>query len=128
MARKSSSRKSRSASSWAGAGATIVLFEVGESAPERLAPFRRLASDFRGDLSLDPYSVPSGAAEAWSFVRGEDLSLQIIVELEEPTDDADDAYVLGQPGDARSDPTGIAWDEVDLDAGRGGLVQRVDDA
>ncbi len=61
------------------AGASIALFRTGEATARRLAPFRRLATNFAGDLSIDPYSVPSGALEAWSFVRGEDLSLRVVV-------------------------------------------------
>jgi hypothetical protein len=43
-----------------------------------LAPFALLAREFKGDLSYDPSSSPSGAAEAWSFVRGKDLSMRVI--------------------------------------------------
>ena len=64
------------------AGAPITLFEIPEASAAWLAPFRRLAANFQGDLSIDPYSVPSGAASAWSFVRGEDLSLRVVVRTE----------------------------------------------
>ncbi|HEV7507702.1 MAG TPA: hypothetical protein VGS07_22650 [Thermoanaerobaculia bacterium] len=43
-----------------------------------LAPFALLAREFKGDLSYDASSSPSGAAEAWSFVRGKDLSMRVI--------------------------------------------------
>ena len=43
-----------------------------------LAPFALLARELKGDLSYDPSSSPSGAAEAWSFVRGKDLSMRVI--------------------------------------------------
>ncbi|HEX9942874.1 MAG TPA: hypothetical protein VGG03_12715 [Thermoanaerobaculia bacterium] len=43
-----------------------------------LAPFALLAREFKGDLSYDPGASPSGAAEAWAFARGEDLSLRVI--------------------------------------------------
>ena len=43
-----------------------------------LAPFKVVANEFRGDLSLDPYSRPEGADAAWSFVRGEDLALRVL--------------------------------------------------
>lgn len=43
-----------------------------------LSPLALLAIQFKGDLSYDPGSSPSGAAEAWTFVRGEDLSLRVI--------------------------------------------------
>lgn len=64
-------------------GAALTLFAyrppaLGAPAAD-LAPLKLLAREFQGDLSLDPYSEPTGAAEAWSFVRGEDLSLRVIV-------------------------------------------------
>jgi hypothetical protein len=43
-----------------------------------LAPFALLAREFKGDLSYDPGSSPSGAEEAWTFVRGQDLGLRVI--------------------------------------------------
>lgn len=43
-----------------------------------LAPFALLAREFKGDLSYDPGSAPTGAEGAWTFVRGEDLSLRVI--------------------------------------------------
>lgn len=43
-----------------------------------LAPLKLLAREFQGDLSYDPSSKPNGAADAWAFVRGEDLSLRVI--------------------------------------------------
>ncbi len=67
-------------------GAALTLFAY-EPPPEgataaALAPIKLLAREFQGDLSLDPYSVPTGAQEAWSFVRGEDLSLRVITRNE----------------------------------------------
>lgn len=44
-----------------------------------LAPLFLLAREFKGDLSYDPGSSPTGATEAWTFVRGKDLSLRVIV-------------------------------------------------
>ncbi len=44
-----------------------------------LAPFALLAREFKGDLSYDPGSAPTGAEASWAFVRGEDLSLRVIV-------------------------------------------------
>jgi hypothetical protein len=63
-------------------GLSLTLFQVpAEQQPleaQALAPLKVLAREFQGDLSLDPSSRPTGAAEAWSFVRGEDLSLRVI--------------------------------------------------
>ena len=44
-----------------------------------LSPLVVLAREFSGDLSYDPGSSPSGAEGAWSFVRGKDLALRVIV-------------------------------------------------
>jgi len=52
-----------------------------------LAPLHLLAEHFSGDVSLDPYSVPSGGEEAWSFVRGDDFSIQVIVRVAPGTDE-----------------------------------------
>ncbi len=67
------------ASRLAGGGVPVSLFEIPAATTAWLAPFRRLATDFQGDLSVDPYSAPTGAAESWSFVRGEDLSLRVVI-------------------------------------------------
>jgi len=45
-----------------------------------LAPLKLLADEFRGELNLDSATAPSGGAAAWSFVRGEDLALRVLVE------------------------------------------------
>ncbi len=62
------------------AGASLSLFrlsgEAGDAGAVRDA--RLIAQEFSGDVAFDPYSTPAGA-EAWSFVRGEDLSLRIVV-------------------------------------------------
>ena len=59
-------------------GATLTLFHGGLPATGRLAPLKVAAREFQGDLAYDPYSTPRGA-EAWSFVRGEDLGLRVLV-------------------------------------------------
>src|SRR4029079_17656410 len=46
-----------------------------------LAPFALLAREFAGDLSYDATSAPTGAAEAWAFVRGKDLALRVIARV-----------------------------------------------
>ncbi len=43
-----------------------------------LSPLVLLAREFKGDVSYDPGSSPSGAEEAWTFVAGKDLSLRVI--------------------------------------------------
>src|SRR5690606_32234139 len=47
--------------------------------------------------------------------------------LEEAPDDAHHADALGEAGDARAQATDAAHDEIDLDAGLPGLVERLDD-
>ena len=60
-------------------GGQVALF--GPTTPEEaLLPSLQLwSSEFAGDVTFDPYSSPSGAP-AWSFVRGEDLALRVVVE------------------------------------------------
>lgn len=68
----------------AASGADLTLLRAAVLGPEPaslipvLAPFALLAREFKGDLSYDPSSAPSGAEEAWVFVRGEDLSIRVI--------------------------------------------------
>jgi hypothetical protein len=60
-------------------GAAVTLFDLAAPAPDALAPLTLLANEFQGDLAWDPYSLPEGAAGAWSFVRGKDLGLRVVV-------------------------------------------------
>lgn len=62
-------------------GFAVTLFDFSRDAAA-LAPLKLLAREFQGDLSLDPYTVPTGAQKAWTFVRGEDLSLRVIAQAE----------------------------------------------
>ena len=63
------------------AGASLSLFPLSGDAGADAATVREarlIAQEFSGDVAFDPYSTPAGA-EAWSFVRGEDLSLRVVV-------------------------------------------------
>ncbi|MEE8138114.1 MAG: hypothetical protein V3T81_04495, partial [Thermoanaerobaculia bacterium] len=60
-------------------GVAVTLFDLAASLDAPLAPLKLLAREFQGDLSFDPYSTPTGDLEAWSFVRGEDLGLRVVV-------------------------------------------------
>ena len=62
-------------------GVSLTLFGIDDGTSPDLSPMKILADEFRGDVAFDPYSTPtgSGGSEAWSFVRGEDLSLRVIV-------------------------------------------------
>ena len=51
------------------AGVAVSLFAFGERSAADLAPLKLLAREFQGDLSLDPYTQPTGAVAAWAFVR-----------------------------------------------------------
>lgn len=65
---------------WAAKGFAVSLFRGPETITTAdLFPLKLLAREFQGDLSLDPYSTPEGGAEAWSFVRGKDLQLRVVV-------------------------------------------------
>jgi hypothetical protein len=63
------------------AGFAVTIFDADAHHHPELRPMKILAEEFKGDLSYDPYSTPSGAgdSEAWSFVRGEDLGLRVVV-------------------------------------------------
>ena len=69
----------------AAAGFAITFFQAtapgSPNAPTAadLAPLKVLANEFRGELQSDSSTVPQGATAAWSFVRGEDLGLRVIV-------------------------------------------------
>jgi hypothetical protein len=77
------------AATFAVAGADLTFFEHDRSSVPDLAPLKLLAREFQGDLSYDPYSTPTGNVEAWSFVRGEDLGLRVIVKKSAETETAD---------------------------------------
>jgi hypothetical protein len=68
-------------------GFDLALFRSPSVPPdvpaETLAPFVVLAREFAGDLSYDQSSNPTGAAEAWTFVRGKDLALRVIARAPE---------------------------------------------
>ena len=60
-------------------GGQIATFDLGTPSLARAAPLRLWSQEFAGDITFDPYSTPKGA-NAWSFVRGEDLALRVVVE------------------------------------------------
>jgi hypothetical protein len=64
-------------------GFDLTLFRTSSLHAAALAPFIVLAREFAGDLSYDESSVPTGAPEAWTFVRGKDLGLRVIVRAPE---------------------------------------------
>ncbi|MFQ5348835.1 MAG: hypothetical protein ACE5EG_00165 [Thermoanaerobaculia bacterium] len=61
-------------------GAGTTMFRAVTLDAGAIAVLKLLAREFAGDLALDPYSRPEGAAGAWSFVRGEDLGLRVVAE------------------------------------------------
>ena len=67
------------AARYAARGVAVTLFDARTGATPDPGPLVLLAREFQGDLSLDPYSVPTGASEAWAFVRGDDLGLRVVV-------------------------------------------------
>ena len=78
----------------AAAGIDMTLFRAPAVAAEDQAifpllnPLAVLAREFKGDLSYDPSSAPTGASGAWVFVRGEDLGLRVIALLPEGAGEA----------------------------------------
>ena len=61
-------------------GASATMFRLPGQTASDVAPLLVLAREFTGDLSADSYSVPTGASQAYAFVRGKDLALRVIVE------------------------------------------------
>jgi len=59
-------------------GVAVTFFDAGSAEAINLDALKILARELQGDLVFDPYSTPSGARAAWSFVR-EDLGLRVIV-------------------------------------------------
>jgi hypothetical protein len=62
----------------AAAGFDLTLFQTAAATAAELSPLIVLAREFAGDLSYDAAAAPTGAAEAWAFVRGKDLALRVI--------------------------------------------------
>jgi len=112
-------------------GVSLTFFAEAskDSIPENLAPFKLLAREFQGDLSLDPYSVPKGGAEAWSFVRGEDLSLRVIVVKDTAENELNLLFPDSQlKRPARIDPaTGQAFDLFGQSRSEDGLRVEIPD-
>ena len=67
------------AAEYSTAGFSVTLFDMTDPGSD-LAPLKLLAREFQGDLSYDPATLPRGAENAWTFVRGEDLGLRVIAE------------------------------------------------
>lgn len=112
------------------AGAQLTLFDATDRPaarrPEALAPLVLLTREFAGDLSHDPYSSPAGGS-GWSFVRGSDLGLRVIVPVPPRADGSPaDEVTVTFPDPQLRDPE---W--VRLEGGeavRLGAVRRTADA
>ncbi|HET9229004.1 MAG TPA: hypothetical protein VFR31_20165, partial [Thermoanaerobaculia bacterium] len=59
-------------------GIGLTLFRSTEVGAPVVSALALLAREFTGDISYDPGSIPTGAEEAWTFVRGKDFSLRVI--------------------------------------------------
>lgn len=61
-------------------GIGLTLFRTSEVGPLVLSPLALLAREFSGDVSYGAGDVPTGAREAWTFVRTEkeDVALRVI--------------------------------------------------
>ena len=60
-------------------GFALTLFRAATPSTADLAPLAVMANEFRGELEADTGTVPTGGEAAWSFVRGEDLGLRVVV-------------------------------------------------
>ncbi|MGD8440798.1 MAG: hypothetical protein PVG53_09695 [Holophagae bacterium] len=63
----------------AAAGASVVLFEPGSVSDVDVSALKVAAHELGGNLVHDPFSAPTGAGPAWTFVR-EDLDLRVVAE------------------------------------------------
>lgn len=70
-------------------GLDATLFSVASISEPAALSLKLLAREFSGDVSPAPGSSPEGAESAWAFVRGEDLSLRVIVEVSEGASELD---------------------------------------
>lgn len=59
-------------------GIGLTLFRATEVGPPVVSALALLVRELSGDVSYDPGSNPSGAEEAWTFVRGKDFALRVI--------------------------------------------------
>lgn len=59
-------------------GVGLTLFRSTEVGAPVVSALALLVREFTGDVSYDPGSIPTGAEEAWTFVRGKDFSLRVI--------------------------------------------------
>lgn len=59
-------------------GIGLTLFRATEVGAPVVSALALLVREFSGDISYDAGSIPSGAEEAWTFVRGKDFSLRVI--------------------------------------------------
>ncbi len=59
-------------------GIGLTLFRATEVGAQIVSPLALLAREFSGDISYDAGTIPTGAEEAWTFIRGKDFSLRVI--------------------------------------------------
>jgi len=99
----------------AASGVAVTFFDAVAATSVDLAPLKVMAHEFQGDLVFDHHSNPTGAGDAWAFVR-EDLGLRVIAE---PPPDAGNVELLFADAWLRS-PT-----VIDLGTGEGRPVHAV---
>jgi hypothetical protein len=70
-------------------GIGLTLFRTSEVGPLVLSPLALLARELSGDVSYGAGDVPTGAREAWTFVRSEkeDVALRVIALVPEGADE-----------------------------------------
>ncbi|MCB1057686.1 MAG: hypothetical protein KDD11_19465 [Acidobacteria bacterium] len=118
------------AARWAAQGFSLSFFKAPSALTAAdLAPLKVLAREFQGDLSLDPYSKPEGGEEAWSFVRGEDLQLRVVVRAPQDSGELDLSFPDSQlTRPSKVDPeTGETYDIFGQQRSADAFKLRVDD-
>ncbi len=70
------------AAAQAAQGIAVAMFDATTQSSPQILPLKLVANEFHGDIYFDPYSTPSTDenVQAWTFVRGEDLGLRVIVQ------------------------------------------------
>jgi hypothetical protein len=113
---------------FAAAGFAVTFFEAGAVTAADLAPLKWMAREFRGNLVYDPFSSPSGAQAAWTFVR-EDLGLRVIAESELGTTDLELSFADAQVRTPTAVDLATGEEKHLYDTGRGvdGLTVRLHD-
>ncbi|MEO7793953.1 MAG: hypothetical protein ABIV06_04210 [Thermoanaerobaculia bacterium] len=94
------------------AGFAITFFDVASPDAANFAPLKVLANELRGEVEPDSSTVPQGGTAAWSFVRGEDLGLRVVVVA--PVAPPDDSTLANSTPGAAAKPLLLSFPDPQL--------------